>query len=160
MSSERDAYEVMQVDASAEQAEVHAAYRALARRYHPDGARPDPARMVEINRAYELVGTAARRSDYDRRRRAPAGTAPVPQPSQSPGAPLGPLGRRIAVSRDDTPTIDFGLYAGWRISELARHDPEYLRWLSRHSMGFRFLRAIAQVLGDDRELGRRGALIR
>ena len=42
MTSERDAYPVLQVQPDAEQLVVQAAYRALARRYHPDGEAPQP----------------------------------------------------------------------------------------------------------------------
>ena len=52
---------------------VRAAYRALARKHHPDnGAEPDAERMVRINRAHEILSDPARRAAWDaeaRRRR-------------------------------------------------------------------------------------------
>src|SRR6266511_594175 len=51
-----------------------AAYRALARRYHPDGEDPDPARMAVLNRVYALVRTPELRAAYDRGR---SGLRPV-----------------------------------------------------------------------------------
>jgi hypothetical protein len=36
-----------------------------------------------------------------------------------------------------TPTLDFGRYAGWKISDVARVDPVHLRWLGRHATGSR-----------------------
>ena len=71
----------------------------------------------------------------------------------------GPLARRIDARRVDSPVIDFGRYEGWQISELARHDPEYLRWLSRHSSGIRFRDAIAQYLPGDSCIGRRAGIL-
>ena len=55
--------------------------------------------------------------------------------------------------------IDFGRYSGWRIADLAGHDPDYLRWLSRHSTGVRFRHAIARSLPGDLQVGRRGSVI-
>jgi hypothetical protein len=51
--------------------------------------------------------------------------------------------------------LDFGRYAGWSIRDLARHDPDYLRWLCRHSSGIRFREAIARVLPREPDLQRR-----
>jgi hypothetical protein len=59
----------------------------------------------------------------------------------------------------DSPLLDFGQYAGWRIAEVADHDPRYLVWLSRHSSGVRFRRAIEEVLGSRSDLGRPAAVL-
>ena len=45
-------------------------------------------------------------------------------------------------------TIDFGRYAGWTLADLVRADPDYLRWLSRHSSGIRYRAAILRLLAD------------
>jgi hypothetical protein len=50
----------------------------------------------------------------------------------------------------DSPVLDFGPYAGQRIAEIARHDPRYLRGLSRQASGTRYRRAIEAVLGPGR----------
>ncbi|HEX4897145.1 MAG TPA: DnaJ domain-containing protein, partial [Candidatus Limnocylindrales bacterium] len=55
MTSERDAYEVLQVNRAAAWPEIRAAYRTLVRRYHPDCPTPNTTRMKEINAAYERV---------------------------------------------------------------------------------------------------------
>lgn len=65
-----DCYRVLQVDPSAEQEVIEAAYRRLARKYHPD-VNPDPAaaaRMRELSAAYDVLRDAERRAAYDRRR--------------------------------------------------------------------------------------------
>lgn len=46
----------------------------------------------------------------------------------------------------DGSTIDFGHYAGRTIDELARIDPDYLRWLARHPSGYRYRAAIGRVV--------------
>jgi uncharacterized protein (DUF3820 family) len=55
--------------------------------------------------------------------------------------PVGPG----ATSFDST-VLDFGHHAGRTIQELAQTDPDYLRWLARHSSGFRYRGEIARVL--------------
>jgi len=47
---------------------------------------------------------------------------------------------------------------GWRIAQIASHDPDYLRWLSRHSAGVRYLEAIRRSLPGERDLGRRSSV--
>lgn len=160
MTWDCDAYAVLQVRPDSDHVVVQAAYRALARRYHPDGSAPDPGRMVEINRAWERLRTTQRRTRYDEERRnqqVPVGPG-RPSPSAPPPAPYDPwanVGSVESTPRADPETIDFGRYAGWRIPDLARHDPDYLRWLSRHSTGIRYLDVIARCLPGDQGIGRR-----
>jgi hypothetical protein len=42
--------------------------------------------------------------------------------------------------------LTFGRYAGWSLRDLARRDPEYLLWLSRHSSGIRYRTEIYGIL--------------
>ncbi len=182
---DREPHEILGVPRFAPWPEVRAAFRTLARRYHPDGSAPDSRQMAVVNAAYEALerrrresnGGAAPGAAWSR-----AGSAPGGAPSAagtSPGVPVGPgptvaaaaprvpsrppagslLSRVQAARHVETPVIDFGQYAGWRISEIAEQDPRYLVWLSRHSSGIRFRRAIEQVLGSNYDLGRRAAVI-
>ena len=43
--------------------------------------------------------------------------------------------------------LQAGRYSGWTLRDLARHDPDYLRWLSRHASGLRYRTEIYQILG-------------
>jgi curved DNA-binding protein CbpA len=62
-----DPYRILQVRPDAEDAVISAAYRALARRYHPDVVGETAARsMTEINAAYEILRDPVRRGEYDR----------------------------------------------------------------------------------------------
>ncbi len=65
-----DPYKTLQVDAEAEDEVISAAYRRLARKYHPDVASGDEAaaRMLAINAAWEKIGDPTRRVAYDRGR--------------------------------------------------------------------------------------------
>ena len=65
-----DPYKILQVDPEAEDEVIAAAYRRLARKYHPDTA-PGPealGRMEAINAAWEVLGNPARRAAHDRQR--------------------------------------------------------------------------------------------
>ena len=63
-----DAYKILQVHPEAEDEVIQAAYRRLARKYHPDLAESADAegRMAAINAAWELLGTPGSRAAYDR----------------------------------------------------------------------------------------------
>lgn len=64
-----DPYKVLQVDSEAEDEVIAAAYRRLARKYHPDTAGADAApRMAAINAAWEVLGDPQRRAAFDRER--------------------------------------------------------------------------------------------
>ena len=65
-----DPYKVLQVDPEAEDEVIEAAYRRLARKYHPDvAADPDAQeRMVRINQAWEMLRDPVRRAAVDRAR--------------------------------------------------------------------------------------------
>jgi hypothetical protein len=58
----------------------------------------------------------------------------------------GPHGEHVASL-----TIEFGRYAGWTLGAIARQDPEYLMWLSRHSSGIRYRGAILRLLREQEE---------
>jgi curved DNA-binding protein CbpA len=65
-----DPYKVLQVDPEAEDEVIEAAYRRLARKYHPDvWSGPDAQeRMVRINQAWEMLKDSTRRAAVDRAR--------------------------------------------------------------------------------------------
>jgi curved DNA-binding protein CbpA len=65
-----DPYKVLQVDPEAEDEVIAAAYRRLARKYHPDvgGGSEAVARMTALNAAWELIGDPVRRAAFDRQR--------------------------------------------------------------------------------------------
>lgn len=69
---EDDPYRVLQVDPGADQEVIEAAYRRLARKYHPDlnvNVRDAEQRMKQINRAHDILRDPVRRAEYDRTRR-------------------------------------------------------------------------------------------
>ena len=139
MNSELDAYEILQVTPRAHADVIRAAFRALAALYHPDrdGSLASQRRMAELNAAYALVRTPERREVYDAGRANRSGSTTTSTSAPIPVAPRG-----------DAETLDFGRYAGWTLRALAREDPDYLRWLSRHSSGIRYRQRIDELLRD------------
>lgn len=69
---------------SASAAEIKAAYRALVKRHHPD-AGGDDCRILALNAAWEVLGDADRRRDYDRLHGAGASAGSAAAPSGKPG---------------------------------------------------------------------------
>jgi curved DNA-binding protein CbpA len=96
-----NAYKVLQVDPEAEDEVIQAAYRRLARKYHPDSApgAEAQARMAAINAAWERIGQPAARAAYDRERAGSQGGEPVPDSAGAPSAAPRPP---ETVSRDWT----------------------------------------------------------
>ncbi|XP_030476884.2 chaperone protein dnaJ 11, chloroplastic-like [Syzygium oleosum] len=60
-------YRVLRVKASASQAEIKAAYRSLAKLYHPDSASMNGGEgdFVQINNAYAILSDPVARARYD-----------------------------------------------------------------------------------------------
>jgi molecular chaperone DnaJ len=63
-----DYYKTLGVDRKASQEDIKKAYRALARRYHPDANKDSGAeeRFKEISEAYDVLGDPEKRKQYDR----------------------------------------------------------------------------------------------
>jgi curved DNA-binding protein CbpA len=125
---------------------IRAAYRALAGLHHPDRNSAEGAGrlMAELNAAYEPVRSPDGRDRYDRMLAKAAASAAAPTVAPAPQ----PAGRshRQSQGEQTAQVVDFGRYAGWSIADLARHDPDYLRWLKRHSSGIRYRQRIDAVL--------------
>ena len=91
----RDYYEILGVPRNADGETVKKAYRKLAQRYHPDTAKGDAGaedRFKEISSAYDVLGDAEKRKEYDRVREMVASGARF---GPGPGGPGGPAGQWI-----------------------------------------------------------------
>jgi len=63
-----DPYQILGVSKGASQAEVKSAFRKLAKKYHPDQNADNPKakeKFSQINQAYEIVGDAEKRKQFD-----------------------------------------------------------------------------------------------
>jgi molecular chaperone DnaJ len=98
MAQTKDYYSVLGVPASATQDEIKKQYRKLAAKHHPDKNQNDPKaaeRFKEISEAYQVLGDADKRKQYDQMRQLGAfgGFGGGPQrrggPQPGAGAPFG-----------------------------------------------------------------------
>src|ERR1700755_3661396 len=88
-SLEKHYYRPLGVSKTAKPAEIKAAYRKLARKYHPDANKGDASaeeRFKEISEAYSVLSDEKRRKEYDEARslfgggfRVPTGSRPGQQ---------------------------------------------------------------------------------
>jgi curved DNA-binding protein CbpA len=165
--SETDPYAVLEVDPGASQEVVSAAYRALARRFHPDVAPGSEAaaRMVAINAAWELLRNPTLRANWDRQHgriaEHPDGPAAPSTGSYTPGGHRWQAGAAPGTGAAGPPpgrpsgsVLGFGRHVGWSIGEIARADPGYLGWLESKPEGRPFLAEIDATL---RRIGLRQA---
>jgi curved DNA-binding protein CbpA len=153
--TEKSYYRLLQVDPAAETDVIQAAHRVLAARLHPelDFTGIDEYRLKELDRALAVLTDAEKRRAYDEELAADADRA-------TGRVPVGPgygrqRGYTLAERLHDTDVgalgelrLDFGRYAGRTLGELVASDPDYLRWLSRHSSGIRFRGAILRLLAE------------
>ncbi len=68
MEQKRDYYEILELTRNASEEDIRAAYRHLAKKYHPDvNDSPDAEdRFKEINEAYAILSDPERKATYDR----------------------------------------------------------------------------------------------
>lgn len=125
---QRDYFAILEIEVSASEQEIRAAYRRLALRYHPD-LHPERAdaeqRLKDLNEAYEVLGNPVQRARYLRARsvriradgagRVSTGQSPrsAPRPSPPP-APSPAPGYRIYGSHVDLSNgrAGWGAYGG------------------------------------------------
>ena len=138
----RNAYAILGVRPDSDDAAITAAYRVLARRYHPDLAGEAATdRMMRLNAAFERIRTPERRAEYDRELARSGGAErplrPEPDGTGAAGRPPG---------RPSGSVLGFGRHLGWSIGEIARADPGYLVWLEEHREGRPYLEEIDRTL--------------
>ena len=92
--SETDPYKVLQVDPEAERDVIEAAYRRLARKYHPDVSveADSHEKMIAINRAWEQLRDPVKRAAADRARQRSNGTAAWVAASEAQARTAGTAG--------------------------------------------------------------------
>jgi hypothetical protein len=141
MRHDLDPYRTLQVDPTAEEIVIQAAYRALMKRHHPDRG-GDDAVARRLNAAWALIGDARARHAYDlRRARADAaGTRSTAHAEARPEAPAPParfLGAELGseLLRRFTPILDKG--PGWLFDFAGglKRAPRHRIWMKRFHHG-------------------------
>ena len=98
-------YETLGVVDTASAEEIHAAYKRLARRVHPD-AGGSASQMATVNEAYRVLSDPGRRALYDASRRAPVSSA-------GGGSARFHSGSFAEDTSDDD--VDFAATAPWKL---------------------------------------------
>ncbi|HEX6122469.1 MAG TPA: DnaJ domain-containing protein [Ktedonobacterales bacterium] len=118
MAEEPDYYAALGLTPAADEAAIRAAYRRLARRYHPDVAGPAGLpRMRALNAAYAILGDPEQRAAYDQRHGfaiapSPAPSTPRPTPMPRAGslrASAGPFQRIVTLDAPPMPVAALAL---------------------------------------------------
>gem|GEM_PF-2083017 len=116
-----DYYQLFGVAPTASEAEIKAAYRRLALRWHPDRNGGDAAAEAQfkgINEAYQTLGDPERRARYDLTRfyAAFGETPPTPRPRREPRRPPPPGGYSPRRPAYRTPNAaEWRLWGRWGV---------------------------------------------
>lgn len=107
--------------------------------------------MQRLNAAWDILRDPERRAAFDATRASSSPAVPTEDaaPARGPdwtGAAGPPPGRPSGTR------VDFGLYAGWTLGEIARHDHGYLTWLLDRREGSALSDEITTILDRMRPL--------
>ena len=158
MTAAFDPFEVLGVRPNSTREQIRTAYREQVARYHPDKHRGNPledlaaAKLVEINRAYEILCDDAKRATYEARgssSRAPASTVSsrVPTPRAPTSSPVGKLVRSLGWIVALVFLLRFGLVLGRQAVAILRGFVLGVLWLLRASPIFAIAVIAALALG-------------
>ncbi len=117
---EKDYYQVLGVSSTATDKEITKAYRKLAKQYHPDANPGSEDRFKEISAAYDVLGDAATRKEYDEVRR----LGPMAGGLGGFGAPGGPDGTFRVEDMGDLGDLFGGLFGGGRSTRRRTRGPQ------------------------------------
>jgi len=116
---EKDYYKALGVSEKASEKEITSAYRRLAKKYHPDANPGSEERFKDVSAAYDVLGDAAKRKEYDEVRR----YGPAQGPFVRPGGG-GSGGYSSSTFRvDDLGDLLGGLFNRGRASSASRPRP-------------------------------------
>src|SRR3954468_13103291 len=141
-----DPFEVLGIGRDASPEQIRTAYREQVARYHPDKHRGNPleelaaAKLVEINRAYEILSDEVRRAEFEADRvrrpsRRPASTSARKAPARA--APATSAGTKLVRSVGLVVTLlfllRFGLVLGREVLVILRGFVIGVLWILRLS---------------------------
>lgn len=154
--SARDPYEVLGVPRSASIRQIRLAYVERARGAHPDlvGHRGTDV-MRALNEAWDVLKDPERRQAFDAK--TAAGAAPSDGGPAGAGGETGPTrpfwtgAAGPPPGRPSGSVLDFGIFAGWSLGEIARRDRGYLVWLRDRPEARAHMPEIQLLLGPTAE---------
>ena len=149
-----DHYAILQVSPQAEPEVIQAAYRQLARKYHPDRHPEATATewMQKLNTAYAVLSDPQQRATYDALRRAESGQPPSDAAGQT--APIIYLSASevdFGTVSTEQPVVSHVTVAVYAYSGEARVTPTR-PWLSVRPAAFRGLMARIAITADPKNL--------
>ncbi|MEO8463071.1 MAG: DnaJ domain-containing protein [Chloroflexota bacterium] len=130
--------------------DVRKAYHQKARAVHPDLV-GDAGLVImrNLNAAWAILGDTGRRAVHDAAQSViTSGGDPTSGAGPEWTGAAGPPPGRPSGSR-----LTFGLYSGWTLGEIARHDNGYLMWLADRPEGRPFAAEIQALLDSMRPPG-------
>jgi hypothetical protein len=151
MPQQPNHYHTLGISPSVDEKDIKRAYRALAKRYHPDRVPLERrewarTRMADINAAYKVLSDPLRRAQYDHE----SGFESAKQPQAAPKAAIrrrsqrvrersrrGQLERQRVITLTGAATLGIVLVAGLF----------WFRWLGRETTAARCAWAIALAVG-------------
>lgn len=149
---ERDPYEVLGVHRSATLRQIRAAYVQRARRAHPDlvGQRGLDT-MRALNEAWALLKDTDRRAAFDTANGGPIASPTSGSPAfrEDADRPFWTGAAGPPPGRPSGAVLDFGIFAGWSIGEISRHDRGYLIWLRDRPEGAAVRAELVRFLDPD-----------
>jgi molecular chaperone DnaJ len=103
---EKDYYKVLGVSDTATDKDITRSYRKLAKQYHPDANPGSEDKFKEISAAYDVLGDADKRKEYDEVRR----LGPLSNAFSGAGGGAGPGGFSANFSTDDLTDLLGGIF--------------------------------------------------
>jgi curved DNA-binding protein CbpA len=141
MADGLDPYRVLGVARGATKAQIKAAHRTLAKRYHPDASSGDARRFRDVHEAYQLLADPLRRREWD------AHHAPGPVRADEP--PATPPRRRRQPADNPPPAPPTARTYRWSASEVPWWE-DGARSDNRRQPGARRPRATEAPSADER----------
>ena len=159
VSDPRDPYEVLGVPRTASTKQIRAAFIERARHAHPDiVGRRGLDTMRALNEAWDTLKDDERRAAWHAANGgASSGGSPngqgsaAPTSKQASGRPFWYGAHGPPPGRPSGPVLDFGIFEGWSIGEIARLDRGYLMWLRDRPEGAAIRAEISRLVDPTAE---------
>ena len=150
MDFQKDYYGILGCTADADQAVIQAAYRALAKKYHPDanqGSNESKEKFQEIQEAYETLSDPTKRAYYDAMRSGASGheSAPGEEPQDDTSTENAEQKKRWDTIREYFPEIE---KISSKLGEISANLKQIFQTIMIESKNFKQAELIANNIED------------